>query len=183
MLLPSLALALFTLPAWPHEWQIDPTKSTAGFTVKHMMVNTVRGQFGKLTGTVRYDPKNPLAASVQASVDAATVDTQNAKRDTHLRSADFFDVEKFPTLTFRSTKAEPAGAGKLKLTGDLTMHGVTKTVTFDVEGLNQHKKTAKAQISRREFGMLWNKLVETGGVVVSDEVQIILDVELVPQTR
>lgn len=180
MLLTPLALVLFTNPVLSQEWRIDTERSTAQFAVKHMMVNTVRGQIGKLSGKVRYDPANPAASSVQAEVDASTIDTQNAKRDTHLRSADFFDVEKFPTITFRSTRVEPAGPGKAKLIGDLTMHGVTKPVVFQVEGLDKPRKIAKAQVSRREFGMLWNKLVETGGVVVSDEVEITLEVELTP---
>lgn len=178
MLLSPLALLLFTLPALAEEWKIDPARSSAQFTVKHLMVNTVRGQFGKLSGTVRYDPANPSTASVQATIDAASVDTQNAKRDTHLRSEDFFDVAKFPTLTFRSTGLEVTGPSTAKLRGELTMHGVTKAVVFEVEGLDKPRKIAKAQVSRREFGMLWNKLVETGGVVVSDEVQIIMEVEL-----
>jgi len=180
MLLPPLAIVLFAFPAWSQQWQIDTARSTAQFTVKHMMVNTVRGTIGKLSGTVRYDAANPAATSVHAQVDASTIDTQNAKRDTHLRSADFFDVERFPTITFRSTKVEPAGAGLLKMTGDFTLHGVTRPVVFQVEGLDKPRKVATAQISRKEFGMTWNKLVETGGVVVSDEVQITLEVELTP---
>jgi polyisoprenoid-binding protein YceI len=180
--------ALLCLPASAHEWQIDKSHSAAQFSVRHMMVTTVRGQFGSLTGTVRYDPANPAAASVVAEVDASTIDTREPKRDKHLKSADFFDVEKYPKITFRSTKVEPAGVGKLRVTGDLTLHGVTKPVVFQVEGLDKPLKdnmgqrmgaAATAQISRKEFGMTWNRVVEAGGVAVSDEVNLMIDVELV----
>jgi polyisoprenoid-binding protein YceI len=172
------------------EWQIDRAHSAAQFSVRHLMVNTVRGHFGKLTGTVRYDPQNPTAASVQTEVDVSTIDTGQPKRDAHLKSADFFDVAKHPTMTFQSTKVEPAGEGKLKLTGDLTMHGVTKKVVFDVDGptapvtdqgVQRFGAAATAKISRKDFGMTWNRMLETGGVTVSDEVTITLDLELVRQ--
>lgn len=152
------------------------------------MVSTVRGQFGKLTGTARYDPANPAAASVQAEVDMSSIDTRELKRDAHLKSADFFDVAKYPTATFRSTKIEAAGPNKLKVTGDLTMHGITKQVVFDVDGVGEPVKdraglrmgsTATTKISRKEFGILWNRLTEAGGVTAGDEVTITIDVELI----
>ena len=143
------------------DWQIDKAHSAAQFSVRHLMVSTVRGHFGRLTGTVRYDPANPAASSVQADVDVATIETREPKRDAHLKSPDFFDVEKYPTMTFRSTKAEPAGPGKLKMTGDLTIHGVTRQVVFDVDGITEPMKdrggermgaAATAKISPRTLG-------------------------------
>ena len=168
------------------EWRIDPAHSAAQFAVKHMMVSTVRGHFGKMSGTVSFDAADPTAAKVVAEVDMASVDTRNAKRDDHLRSADFFSVEEFPTMKFESTKIEKAGAG-LKMTGNLTLRGVTKEVVFDVEGpappvaSRRGMKTgasATTTISRNEFGMTWNRVIEAGGVTVGDEVQITIDVEL-----
>ena len=133
-----LAIAPLLLCAAAHaqEWQIDSAHSAAQFSVRHLMVSTVRGHFGKISGTVRYDPANPSAASIQSEVDVSTIDTRVAKRDAHLKSPDFFDVEKYPTMSFKSTKVEPAGSGALKVTGDMTMRGVTKPVVFNVEGLD-----------------------------------------------
>lgn len=184
------ALTPLVLCAAAHaqEWQIDTPHSAAQFAVRHLMVSTVRGSFGKISGTVKYDPANPAATNLQAEVDVSTIDTRVAKRDAHLKSPDFFDVEKFPTITFKSTKAEPAGAGALKLTGDMTMHGVTKPVVFNVEGLTAPMKdrnglrmgaVGTAKINRSEFGMTWNRAIEAGGVTVSDEVTITIDAELV----
>jgi len=170
-------------------WRIDTAHSAAQFAVRHLMVSTVRGHFGKLSGSVVYDTANLAQASVEATVDVASVDTREPKRDAHLKSPDFFDVEKFPTMTFKSTKVERAGEGKLKLTGDFTLHGVTKQVVFDVEGPSapiagpggsqRIGAAATAKISRKEFGMTWNRMIEAGGVTVGDEVTITLDLELV----
>ncbi|MEO7648946.1 MAG: YceI family protein [Bryobacteraceae bacterium] len=180
--------SLIALAAPAEEWQIDRAHSAAQFSVRHLMVSTVRGQFGKLTGMVQYDAANPAAASVQAEVDMTSIDTREPKRDAHLKSPDFFDVAKYPTATFRSTKIEAAGAGKLKVTGDLTFHGVTRQVVFDVEGVGQPVKdraglrmgaTASTRISRKEFGITWNRLTEAGGVTVGDEVTITIDAELI----
>jgi len=177
---------LFAQPA--ATWQIDSAHTAAQFSVTHMMVSTVRGQFNKTTGTVVWDGSDFSKAVVDVVIDAASIDTREQRRDDHLRSADFFDVAKFPTLTFKSTKIEPAGSGKLKMTGDLTMHGVTKQVVFDVTGPSAVLKeangtrvgaSATTKISRKDFGLNWNRAVEAGGVVVSDEVAITLDVELV----
>ena len=183
-----VVFSLIALAAPAEEWRLDPAHSSAQFSVRHLMISTVRGQFGKLTGTVRYDPANPAAASVQAEVDVSSIDTREPKRDAQLKSADFFDVTKYPTATFRSTKIEPAGPNKLKITGDLTMHGITKQVVFDVDGLGEPVKdraglrigaTATTKISRKEFGILWNRLTEAGGVTVGDEVTITIDAELI----
>jgi polyisoprenoid-binding protein YceI len=168
--------------SFAEQWQIDRAHSAAQFAVRHLMVSTVRGHFGKLTGTVNYDPKNPTAASLQAEVEVASIDTREPKRDADLKGPNFFDAEKFPTMTFKSTKVESAGAGRLKMTGDLTLRGVTKQVVFDVEGPTAPIKdkmgermgaSATAKISRKEFGM------EGGRATVGDEVTIIIDVELI----
>jgi polyisoprenoid-binding protein YceI len=179
-------------PAFAEEWQIDRAHSAAQFSVRHLMVSTVRGHFGKLTGTIRYDPANLSKAVVGAEVDVSTIDTREPKRDAHLKSADFFDVEKFPTMTFKSTKVEPAGQGKVKMTGDLTIRGVTKSVVFDVEGPSPPIKdtrggvrtgaSATTKINRKDFGVSYNRVLEAGGVVVGDEVTITIDVELIPRT-
>lgn len=184
--LAALSLGL-ALPA--QEWQIDTAHSAAQFAVRHLMVSTVRGHFGKLTGTVRWDPANPSSAAVQAEVDVSTIDTREPKRDAHLKSADFFDAEKFPTMTFKSTQVTPTGQGRLKLVGDLTIRGVTRQVVFEVEGpvaplpgpggALRTGATATARISRKDFGMTWNRVLEAGGAVVGDEVTITVDVELI----
>jgi polyisoprenoid-binding protein YceI len=186
---------LAALIAWasafaaPAVYTIDPAQSGAEFVVKHMMVNDVKGLFRGVRGTVEYDPSNPASAKIDATVDASTIDTQQAKRDAHLRSADFFEVGKYPTMRFVSKQAMPAGPGKLKVLGDLTMHGVTREVTLDIDGPSPESKdasgrvrtgaTATTKLSRRGFGLTWNKLLETGGVVVGDEVQITLHIRLI----
>lgn len=171
------------------EWQIDASHSAAQFAVRHMMVSTVRGQFGAVTGSATYDPANLSQASITAEVEAASIDTRNAKRDAHLKSPDFFEVEKHPRIRFVSKSFEPAGQGKLKLIGDLTIRGVTRQVGFDVEGIGAPVKdgrggerigaTATAKISRKDFGITWNRAVETGGVVVGDDVSLTIDVQLI----
>ena len=153
-----------------------------------MMVSTVRGHFGTVKGSVVWDAANPVRSSVNAVVDVSTINTGQPKRDADLKGADFFEVEKYPTMTFQSTKVEPAGAGKLKVTGNMTMHGVTKPVVFDVEGLMPPVKaqnglrsgaTGTAKINRSDFGLTWNRVLEAGGVTVSDEVTITVDLELI----
>jgi polyisoprenoid-binding protein YceI len=163
----------------------------AQFSVRHMMVSTVRGSFQKMTGTVQYEPEAPERASVNVEIDAASIDTGNEKRDAHLRSESFFEVEKFPTLKFVSSKVVKAGEGHLKMTGNLTMHGVTREVTFDVEGPvppistdrgRRSGATATTVINRKDFGLTWNRLIEGGGVTVSDEVKLTIDIELMENT-
>lgn len=177
------------LPVLAQEtWTIDMSHSSAQFGVRHMMVSTVRGTLGKITGTVKFDAKNPGASSVDAAIDVSTIDTRHPKRDEDLKGPEFFDVAKYPKMTFQSTKIVAAGPGKYKMTGNLTMRGVTKLVTFDVEGPvppvsdgkggKKSGATATAKINRRDFGLNYNAMVETGGVVVADEVTVMLDIEL-----
>lgn len=177
---------LLAAAAYSAEYTIDSAHSAASFGVRHMMVSTVPGTFSKVTGKITYDPKNLAASKVQATVDVSTISTREPKRDAHLKSADFFDAAKFPSLAFRSTKWTQEG-GKLKIAGELTIHGVTKPVILDVTGPTPEVKgagggmmigaSATTKISRKEFGLTWNKLMETGGAVVGDEVTVQLDIE------
>ena len=169
------------------QYQIDPVHSSAQFSVRHMMVSNVRGEFAQLTGTVVYDPKNPKVSSVEAIIDATSINTHEPRRDDDLKGPNFFDVAKYPTLTFKSTKVEKAGKGKLRVTGDLTIHGVTREVVLDVEGPSPEVKagqniksgaSASTTISRKDFGLTWNRALEAGGWVVGDEVKITLEVEM-----
>ena len=170
-------------------WNIDPVHSVAEFKVKHMMISNVKGRFSKLTGALTLDESNIANSRVEAHIDAASIDTHEPQRDTHLKSADFFDVEKFPALTFSSSKVTPDGDGELKVEGDLTIHGVTKKVTFNVEGPTPPNKdpwgnqriglSATTKINREDFGLTYNAVLETGGILVGKEVTITLDVEFV----
>ena len=172
-------------------WKIDPLHTAAQFAVKHMMISTVRGEFKGVTGTVIWDDQDVTKSSVDVTIDAKTVNTGEEKRDQDLRGANFFDVEKFPTLTFKSKKVESGGAGKLKITGDLTMHGVTKEVVLEVEGPAASVKdpwgnirsaaNATAKLNRQDFGVKWNANMDGGGVVVGDTVTITIDLEMVKQ--
>jgi len=185
-----LAVALLlALPGMSHAtaWDIDPGHSVASFKVRHMMVSNVPGEFGKVTGVVNYDPADPTKSTVEATIDTTTLNTRHEGRDKHLKSADFLDVEKFPTITFKSKKVEKAGEGKLKVTGDLTLHGVTKEVVLDVDGPiapvsafggQKSGATVTTKINRQDFGVSWNKALDGGGVVVGDEVAINIEVEL-----
>ncbi len=185
----ALLLLAASASAQPVTWQIDSTHSSAQFSVRHMMVANVRGGFEKMSGSVLWDGKTLSGAQVEVTIDAASINTREPKRDNHLRSADFFDVATYPTLTFKSTKLEPVGSGRLKMTGDLTMHGVTRPVVFDVtgpteivsdgRGTSRAGATAAATLSRKEFGLTWNRAIETGGVLVGDEVTLTVDVSLV----
>lgn len=169
-------------------WTIDPGHSAAQFTVRHMLVANVRGQFDGPTGTVAFDPKNMLETlRVEASIDARSISTRNADRDNDLRSPNFFDVGKYPTITFKSKRAQAAAAGTFKLVGDLTMHGVTREVTLDVEGPTAAVKdldgrtrigaSATTTIDRRDYGLRYNELIEGGGAVVGNDVKITIDLE------
>jgi polyisoprenoid-binding protein YceI len=171
------------------EWEIDPAHTTAQFTVRHMMVTDVKGQFGKVTGTVNLDEKDLTKSKVDVVIDATSIDTREPKRDGHLKSADFFDVANHPNLTFKSTKIAKAGKGKFKVTGDLTMRGVTKSVVLDVEGPSEPMKNPMGgmirgaeitgKINRKDWGLTWNKPLEAaGGVLVSDDVRIDVGAEL-----
>lgn len=185
----TAALAcLVPLLSFSAEWKVDPNHSTAGFAVRHMMVSTVHGSFSGLKGTVDYDPANPDSSKANLTIDATTVDTRNENRDKDLRSPKFFDVEKFPTITFVSKRVVSQGQGKFQLVGDMTMHGVTKEVTFAVEGPmpavkdgkgNLHSgATATAKINRKDFGLTWSGPLEGGGVTVSDEVELTVEIEM-----
>lgn len=184
ILFATMALAAAGLSA--EEYKIDASHSKAQFSVKHLMVSNVRGEFGNMSGTVFFDDKNPDATKIDATLDAATINTGVAKRDDHLRSPDFFDTAKFPTLSFKSKSAKKTADG-LAVTGDLTMHGVTKEVVLNVEGPSPEVKdpwgnqrrgaSATAKVNRRDFGLNWGQALEAGGVVVGDQIAIIIDVE------
>ncbi len=177
---PSIALA--------GEWEIDTSHSSATFAVKHMMVSNVRGEFGTVAGVLNLDEKDITRSTVQATIDARTINTRDAKRDGHLKSDAFFDVAKHPNITFKSTKVTQTAPGKLAVLGDLTIRGVTKAVTLDVEAPNTEAKdpwgnikrgvSASTKLNRKDFGLSWNQALETGGVLVGDEVGINLDIEL-----
>lgn len=168
-------------------WKFDPAHTTAEFKVRHMMITNVKGHFRPVTGVLTLDEDDITRSRVEASIDAATIDTREPDRDTHLKSADFFDVEKFPTLTFSSTRVARTGDGELEVEGDLTIHGVTRKETFAVEGPTPPGKdpwgntrigfSATAKINRKDFGLAWNAALETGGILVGEEVTITLDVE------
>jgi polyisoprenoid-binding protein YceI len=187
-ILTIFALALPAL-ASAATWTIDPEHSNIGFKVRHLMVSNVKGNFEKHSGTVDIDDKNITKSKVEVSIDTNSISTGVQKRDEHLRSADFFDVAKFPAMTFVSKKVAKAGKDKLKVTGDLTLHGVTKEVVLDVEGPSKESKdpwgnirkgaTATAKINRKDFGLNWNKALETGGVLVGEEIAINLEIEMI----
>lgn len=169
-------------------WSIDADHSSVGFKVRHMMVSNVKGDFGKVNGIVDIDDQDLTRSKVEVSIDTASINTGVAKRDEHLRSADFFDVAKYPTMTFASQKVKKAGNDKLKIYGKLNLHGITRDVVLDVEGPTRSYKdpwgnikrgaTATAKINRKDFGLTWNAAVESGGVVVGDEITIALEIEL-----
>jgi polyisoprenoid-binding protein YceI len=169
--------------AAPEVWRVDPAHTAAQFSVRHMGISTVRGAFTKVSGSVQYDPSNPAATAIDVSIDANSIDTRVEARDNDLRSPSFFDVAKYPTLTFKSRQVESAGTGKLKVTGDLTIHGVTKTVVLDVDGPSNPIKdprgnmhmgaSASTKINRSDFG------VSGAAMMVGDEIPITIDVEMV----
>jgi len=172
------------------KYQIDPSHSSASFSIKHMMIAKVHGGFEKMSGKLDFDPAKPEKANLEVAIDASSINTREPQRDTHLKSADFFDVAKYPEITFKSTSVQ-GGGGELKVIGDLTIHGVTKQVTLDVEGPSQEMKdpfgnlkigaSATARIKRKEFGLTWNAALEAGGFLVGDDVSITLDVQFVKQ--
>lgn len=183
------AVALFLAPGVSQgaSYQIDASHSTVGFTVRHMMVTNVSGGFSKVSGTVDFDPANPAASKIDVTIEAASIDTRNAKRDEHLRSEDFFDVANHPRITFQSTRVERTGDNRYRVAGNLTIRGVTREVVLDVEttpeiqaqGSARMGASATTRINRQDFGVKWNRALDTGGVVVSDEVRINIDVALV----
>jgi len=170
-------------------WNIDPVHSTAEFKVKHMMIANVRGTFPEVSGVVTFDEFDLTKSKVEASIEAASIDTREDQRDAHLRSADFLDVENYPRLSFASSSVKKAGNGKLSAEGDLTIRGVTRRVDFAVEGPTPPAKdpwgnvriaiSATTKIDRKDFGLTWNAALETGGILVGDHVAITLEAEFV----
>ena len=185
LILNVIAALILALPAAAQmqAWNIDPMHSAAQFSVRHMGISTVRGAFTKVSGSVHYDPSDPAKTTIDATIDAASVDTRVDMRDNDLRGANFFDAAKYPTLTFKSKKVEAAGSGKIKITGDLTIHGVTKEVTLDVDGPSAAVKdprgglrmgaSASTTINRKDFG------VNGAAAMVGDDVPVTIDLELV----
>jgi polyisoprenoid-binding protein YceI len=168
-------------------WILDTVHTHVGFTVKHMMVTTVRGQFKSYRGEVRLDPKDFARSTFSGEIDVASIDTGNADRDQHLRTNDFFDAEKFPKITFKSTKIEPKGENEFVVSGDITIRGVTKPIALDVEYLgtskNPYGKTVagigvRGTINRKDFGVSFNAVLEAGGVAVSEKVKLEVDIEV-----
>ncbi len=176
--------------AAPATWAVDPAHSNVEFSIRHLMIATVKGRFGGVAGAIVLDEAHPGKSNVDVTIDVATVDTREAQRDGHLRSADFFDVETFPTMTFRSTRIERTIDGQFKMAGDLTIRNQTRPIVLDVTAEGRGKDpwggeragfSAVGKIKRSDFGLTWNQLLETGGVAVGDEVKIAIDAELVKQ--
>lgn len=169
-------------------WKIDPAHTTVEFSVKHLMITTVKGRFAGVEGTLLTRDDEAGKSTVEVTLDAASVDTRAEQRDTHLRSADFLDVEKYPTIVFRSTGVESKGESEFRLTGDLTMHGVTRPITLDVTSEGRARDpwggeraafSAAARLRRSDFGLTWNQALEAGGVLVGDDIKVTVDVQFV----
>jgi polyisoprenoid-binding protein YceI len=187
----GLAAVVFSIPVVASEavWQIDAAHSSFQFKIRHLTVSNVKGDFGKSSGAVTMDTQDPEKLKVELTLDAASINTGHAKRDEHLRSADFFDVAKYPSITFVSKRVVQNGANRLKVTGDLTIKGISKEVTVDVDGPTAEVKdpggiarrgaTGTTKINRRDFGITWNRVLDTGGLVVGEDVDITIEVELV----
>jgi len=170
-------------------WNIDPAHTVAEFKVKHMMISNVKGQFAKVSGALTLNEADLTKSKVQATIEVNSLETRDPQRDAHLKSADFFDVEKFPTLSFTSTGVKAKGEGELAVEGDLTIHGVTRKATFNVEGPTPAAKdpwgnmrvaiAATTKINRKDYGLTWNSTLETGGILVGEEVTISLEVQFI----
>jgi polyisoprenoid-binding protein YceI len=169
-------------------WQVDPAHSHVEFAVRHLMISTVKGRFATIAGTLVGDDGDPENASVELTIPAASIDTREAQRDAHLRSADFFDVEQYPEIRFRSMRIARGGAGTFTISGNLTIRGVTRPITLTVQaggrvrdpwGGERVGYSATTRINRRDFGLTWNQILETGGVLVGDEVTVSVDLELI----
>jgi len=191
----AIGLLLVAAPilARATDYQIDPSHTAVTFSVRHLMISNVRGEFEKTAGTISVNGTDPSSVKINVTIDASSINTRVDRRDAHLKSPDFLEVDKYPTITFKSTRVVAAGSGKWKVTGDLTLHGVTKEVVLDVTGptpeitdpmgAKRVGASATASISRKDFGLTWNKALESGGVVVGDEVDIQIDVEAVETTK
>lgn len=185
----AMLLSMISAAAPAGTWELDPAHTSVQFKVHHMKVSNVRGDFEKVSGNVTYDEDDISRSSADITIDANSINTRVGKRDKHLKSPDFLDAEKYPLLVFRSKRVERAGEGRIKITGDLTIRGVTREVVLDVEGPTPPVRdfqgkmrvggTASTMINRKDFGLTWNKAIETDGVVVGDEVEITIDIELV----
>ncbi len=170
-------------------YKIDPAHSNAQFTIRHLMITNVRGGFNSVQGTVVYDPENLDASSIDVEIDVNTLNTSDSTRDAHVKSADFLDADKYPTITFKSKKITKPGDGELKVVGDLTIHGVTKEAVLDIEGPTGESKdpwgnlrvgaSGSTKIKRSDHGLTWNAALETGGIVLGDDLKIELDVSLI----
>jgi polyisoprenoid-binding protein YceI len=178
-----------TAPQMTTTWNLDPVHSITEFKVKHMMISNVKGQFTGISGVLTLDPTDLANSRVEATIDASSINTRDSQRDAHLKSTDFFDVQQFPTVSFISTRVKRTDDGELALTGDLTIHGVTREVVFKVEGPTPPAKdpwgntriglSAVTKINRKDFGLIWNAPLEAGGILVGDQVTITLDVQFV----
>ena len=173
-------------------WTIDPAHSRVGFAIKHMMISTVRGEFTEFEGEITLDEQDPSRSQATGRVRTSSTDTGNAERDGHLRSADFFDAEQHPTITFVSRRIEPQGGESFRVTGDLTMHGVTKELTLNAEltapakdpwGNMRRGVNLTGSLNRKDFGLTWNQALETGGFLVDDKVKLEIDLEVVQASR
>src|SRR5580704_8949404 len=182
-----MSTATSSAPGTVATWKLDPAHSHAEFKVKHMMISNVKGSFSGLSGTLKLDESDYTHSTVEASIPVGTLKTGDAQRDGHLKSADFFDAEKFPAVTFKSTNIDSTGGADYQVTGDLTLHGVTKSVTFSVEDVSVPSKdpwgnqriglSASTKLNRKDFGLTWNSALETGGVLVGEEVTVSLEVQ------
>ena len=180
-------MSIVTAPAVT-TWKVDAAHTSVEFAVRHLMIATVKGRFAEVSGVVTSDDRDPARGEVDITINAASIDTREAQRDAHLRSADFFEVEQYPTITFNSRRVDNAAGDRFTLVGDLTMHGVTREVALDVTSEGRAKDpwggersgfTATTKVKRSEFGLTWNQLLETGGLAVGDDIKISIDIELV----
>ncbi len=186
-----VAVLALPAPAATSSWNIDPNHSSAQFSVRHLAISTVRGAFSTVKGTISFDDKDVTKSSIDVTIDVNSVDTRQPDRDKDLKSDKFFDAANFPNITFKSTKVEQVSPGKLKVTGDLTIRGTTKSVVLDVDGPTAPVKdpwgnqraaaSATTKVNRQDYGVKWNAKLDNGGVVVGDDVNIIIDVEMVQQ--
>jgi len=187
---PTISLFVLAVPVFTHAitWEVDPAHSSFQFKVRHMTVSNVKGDFSKSRGVVMIDDNDITQTKVEVAIEATSVDTGHAQRDEHLRGPDFFDVAKYPTITFISRKVIKADADRLRVVGDLTLHDVTREVTVDIEGPTAEVKdpggnlrrgaTATTRVNRKDFGLTWNKVLDNGGLFVADEINIYVEVEL-----
>lgn len=182
-----MTTATMAEPTTKAPWQIDAAHTEVEFSARHLMISNVKGRFSNPTGTMQFDPKRPQAIDLEVSIPIASIDTRNEQRDTHLKSADFFDAATFPTMTFKGKRVDGDITGAFKLTGDLTIRGTTREVTLDVTsegagsdpwGNDRLGFSATAKVDRKEFGLVYNQVLETGGVAVGDTIKIIINTEL-----